>query len=73
MHGPRLPAAGRRRDPLGILPHDAGWIRRYVLAELLGRPASARPAPRRGPQPLAMKAPTPPRAPGGPRPGSAKR
>jgi len=68
MDGPRLPSAGRRHDPLGLLPRDAGWVRRYVLAELFERPASARPPPRRGPRPLALRPPTPPgpAAPSGP-------
>ncbi len=63
MGGPRLPAAGERHDPLGLLPRGPGWIRRYVLAELLERPASVRRAPRRGPRPLATRPPAPP-APG---------
>ncbi len=64
MDGPRLPAAGQRQDPLGLLPAGPGWIRRYVLAELLERPAAVRRAPRRGPRPLAPRAPTPPGPPG---------
>lgn len=64
MGGPRLPAAGRRHDPLGIVPRDGGWIRRYVLAELLERPLSARPPPRRGPRPMILRPPAPPGPPG---------
>lgn len=54
MSDARLPPTGRRYpgDPLGLLPRDVGWVRRYVLAELLERPAAARGLPRRGPRPL---------------------
>lgn len=64
MSGPRLPAAGRRHDPLGLLPTGPGWIRRYVLAELLERPAGVRPPPRRGPRPLSARPSEPPAPPG---------
>lgn len=54
MSRPKLPASGPRHpdDPLGLVPRDAGWVRRYILAELLGPPPGARRRPRRGPRPL---------------------
>lgn len=54
MAGPSLPGPGPRPpgDPLGIVPRDAGWVRRYILAELLGPPRAMGPAPRRGVRPL---------------------
>lgn len=54
MSRPKLPPIGNRfpGDPLGLVPRDAGWVRRYILAELLGPPPGARRPPRRGPRPL---------------------
>lgn len=49
---PRVPARRPANDPLGLLPRDTGWVRRYVLAELLARPRGVRPPPHRGAQPL---------------------
>ena len=38
-------------DPKRLLPYRSDWVRRYVLAELLGKPPALRPrpGPTRGP------------------------
>lgn len=61
MADAKLPPSGPRppHDPLGLVPRDAGWVRRYILAELIGVRAGARHAPRRGPRPLPRHPPTP--------------
>ncbi len=32
-------------DPKRLLPYETDWVRRYVLAELLGKPPALRPRP----------------------------